>query len=449
MALNRRKGTGINVRPDRVRQARRDARLSLSQLARGDISRTALHLVETGKSRPSMSTLKLIADRTGKSLEYFLAHEDPRVLSLLAPDLELAIAQGRFVDAQRIGKQLAAAPLDEALQARVSIITADAYLQTASVDAALPLLAQARAILEVTDDKLLLAECLDLQAAAEHLLENPSALALARQALAIAKSANPTSNRTLVRIYGRIGSICVAQHKWQDAVDAYEQAVAAGAGILNMSRLAKMNNDLSIAYRRLGQLERAAEYALKSVAIHEALNDRLSVARAETNLGLVLIRQREHATAGAHLDRALAIFVEADQPRGRSHILLAQAELLVEQNKFSLAKTKAEEASQLAMQLGELATVSEAKQILATIAAAEGNNRVSDALFADAIRLLEGLNLPERLTTVHALYARTLERRGELAAALEQWRLAVGSTHPEAAFDAFGLCERINAIEIA
>jgi tetratricopeptide (TPR) repeat protein len=172
-----------------------------------------------------------------------------------------------------------------------------------------------------------------------------------------------------------------------------------------MSRLAKMNNDLSIAYRRIGQLDRAAEYAHKAVAIHEALNDRLSVARAETNLGLVLIRQREHATAAPHLDRALALFVEADQTRGRSHILLAQAELMLDVNDLSLAQAKAEEAAQLALQLGEMASVSEAKQVLATIAAAEGNHQESDALFMDAIRLLNELRLYERLTTVHAVYA--------------------------------------------
>ena len=393
--------------------------------------------------------MKLIANRTGKSLDYFLLQKDAQTDSLVLHDLEMAVAQGRFEEAKKIGHQLGRTLVAGAVRARVNLLCADAHLQTATVDAAIPLLTEARSILEASNDKLLLAECLNLQAAVEHLLESPSALALARQALALAKSVNPTPTRTLVRIYGRIGAVCVAQHKWREAVDAYEQAVAAGVGLLDMGRLAKMNNDLSIAYRRLGQLELATGYAHKAVAIHEALNDRLSVARAETNLGLVLLRQGEHTVAASHLDRALAIFVEAGQPRGRAHILLAQAELFLGRRDLDRARDKAEEAAELANQLGEVASVSEAKQILATVAAAEGHHQAADALFAEAINLLENLDLAERLAAVHAAYARILERRGDVAAALKHWRLAVGATHPEAAFDSEIVSEEGDATEIA
>jgi tetratricopeptide (TPR) repeat protein/DNA-binding XRE family transcriptional regulator len=442
MALKRRP-LGLNVIPERVRQARHEAKLSLAQLARGDISRTAIHLVETGKSRPSLTTLKLIAERTGRPLDFFLEAGQSDVIKAETDrqsvpevqDLELAVSQERFDDAKIIGRALLAALTDRGLRGRVCIHCAEAFLRTASVEEALPLLAEARAIFEASDDRWMLAECLDWQAAAEHLLENPAALALARHALGLAKSLDPVPSRTLVRIYGRIGSICVAQHKWHEAIDAYQQAVQSGAGLLDMSRLAKMYNDLSIAYRRVGQLSDAAEAANKAVSIHEVLQDRLSIARAETNLALVLMKQHEPEDAGPHLDRALGLFVEANQKRGRAHILLAQAELQYDRSDFPGARVKAEEGARLAVELGETASLSEAKQILATIAAAEGDDQNADGLFDESIKLLEELNLPERLTTVHAIYARTLERRGDISAALHQWRLAVAATHPEAAFD--------------
>ena len=442
VALNRR-APGINVIPERVRQARQDAKLSLAKLARGDISRTALHLVETGKSRPSLGTLKLIAERTDRPLDYFLAAgqsdlikaETDRLSLPAVEELELAISQERFDDAKTIGRSLLATVAGSGLRGRVCVYCAQAFLQTASVEDALPLLAEARAIFEASDDKWMLTECLDWQAAAEHLLENPAALALARHALSLAKSLDPVPNRSLVRIYGRIGSICVAQHRWHEAIEAYENAVQSGAGLLDMSRLAKMYNDLSIAYRRIGHLSAATEAAHKAVSIHELLNDRLSIARAETNLALVLIRRREPEDAGHHLDRALSLFVEANQKRGRAHILLAQAELLYVRSKFPHARAKAEEGALLAVELGETASLSEAKQILATIAAAEGDHQTADRLFDESIRLLEELHLQERLTTVHAIYARILENRGDVSAALQQWRLAVAATHPEAALD--------------
>lgn len=62
----------MNVVPLRVRRARQDAGLTLAELADGKVSRTAIHLIETGRSRPSAETLAHIASRTGKPVTYFI-----------------------------------------------------------------------------------------------------------------------------------------------------------------------------------------------------------------------------------------------------------------------------------------------------------------------------------------------------------------------------------------
>ncbi len=442
----RRRGVGLRIRPELVRQARHEAGLSLAQVARSDVSRTAIHLIETGKSRPSLATLQLIADRTRKPVTFFLEegqeqHLDSESLRQADPQLdglELAIAEERFDDAKTEGRHLLDVVTQPTVRGRVSIQLAQAYLQTANVEEALPLLTSARAIFEDQDDKWMLADCLDWQAAAEHLLENPAALSVAHQALQLARSLHPAPARTLVRIYGRIGSICVAQHNWREAIIAYQQAVQAGAGLLDMSRLAKMYNDLSIAYRRIGNLSSALDFARRSVSIHELLQDRLSIGRAETNLALALLRQRDNESASAHLDRALSLFIEADQTRGRAHILLAQAELLRDRGDLTEGRAKAEGAAELARSLGEEMSLSEASHILATIAAEEGNDELADELFSESISSVEKLDVPERLTTVHAAYAKLLEKRGDVAGALKHWRRAVAATHPEAAGDEVG-----------
>src|SRR3981081_3016831 len=73
----RRRLPGLKVRPGAVRQARSEAGLSLAKVARGDLSRTAIFLIETGKSNPTLPTLELIAERTGKPVDYFLDDELP------------------------------------------------------------------------------------------------------------------------------------------------------------------------------------------------------------------------------------------------------------------------------------------------------------------------------------------------------------------------------------
>src|SRR5438445_10213715 len=63
---------GLEIRPGSVKQARLEAGLSLGQVARDDISRTAIYFVETGKAKPSRETLELIAERTGRPVDFFL-----------------------------------------------------------------------------------------------------------------------------------------------------------------------------------------------------------------------------------------------------------------------------------------------------------------------------------------------------------------------------------------
>src|SRR6202171_2937252 len=71
---------GVEIKPGTVKQARSEAGLSLAQVAGTEISRTAIYFVETGKAKPSMETLKLIATRTGRPLDYFLSRStlEPR-----------------------------------------------------------------------------------------------------------------------------------------------------------------------------------------------------------------------------------------------------------------------------------------------------------------------------------------------------------------------------------
>ena len=75
--------------PARVREARLAAGLSLAQVAKQDVSRTFVHLIETGRSRPSRRVLALIARRTGKPISYFIAGStlEPEQNTDLATDL--------------------------------------------------------------------------------------------------------------------------------------------------------------------------------------------------------------------------------------------------------------------------------------------------------------------------------------------------------------------------
>src|SRR2546422_10317320 len=72
---------GVAVREGSVEQARREARLTLAQVAGGKLTRTAIHLIEKGRTRPSMETLQLIARQTHNPIDFFLTAEASSALS--------------------------------------------------------------------------------------------------------------------------------------------------------------------------------------------------------------------------------------------------------------------------------------------------------------------------------------------------------------------------------
>jgi transcriptional regulator with XRE-family HTH domain len=74
-ALERRRRQGVNVIPQRVRNARVEAGLTMAELADGKVSRTAIHLIEAGRTRPTHETLAHIAARTGRTVAYFLGSD--------------------------------------------------------------------------------------------------------------------------------------------------------------------------------------------------------------------------------------------------------------------------------------------------------------------------------------------------------------------------------------
>src|SRR5438067_8819327 len=84
----RRRPTGVPIDPDAVRQARLDAGLSLAQVAGSDLTRQAVHLIETGKVRPTARSLRTIARRLGVPESALMAPPGPNSDERVIRDLE-------------------------------------------------------------------------------------------------------------------------------------------------------------------------------------------------------------------------------------------------------------------------------------------------------------------------------------------------------------------------
>jgi tetratricopeptide (TPR) repeat protein len=423
---------GVDIRPGSVKQARVEAGLSLGQVAAGSVSRTAIYYIETGKARPSMDTLSLIADRTGKPLDYFLSQASTMEARSTAAtaDLERLLATGDVQAALEAAQTVLDQDHDPELGARMRYLMANAHLRLAHATEGALLATTARAYFEQSGDVLMVAECLGSEASAAYLLQRPGALALAERGLALCRSLKPVPKITEARLLAVLGGVHATNEDWPSAIQCYEQAIEAGEVVQDLRRLSIMYSGLSLAYHQVGQLHQAGIYAERALAMHETLNDRVSLARSENNLGCILMRRGELAEAQVHVDRSLALFSDTGVEIGKAQVFLSAAEIWLARSDLDTARDYALRALEVAERCGEPANIADSHRWLGVLSAASDDDAGADAEFGQALAGLEALGAGERLSRCHLAYAEILERRGDIAAANNHLKLAIAGLRP-------------------
>lgn len=428
----RRRLPGVNLKPGTVRQARVESGLSLAQLGKGHVTAPAIYLIETGRTRPSLPTLEHIARRTGKPIEYFLADpggaNDEVHAGLL--QLEALVAAGQFADAAAVGRKLLGTGTSAHRLGRIRYLLAQALLNLGEPDDARELLVAAHAHFEAIDDQLMLAECLGSEASLAYLTQQPGARELAERALAIVRRFKPVPEATEARLLAILATVHLANKAWDLAIKTYQEAIDAAGTLYDLRRLALMYHGLSDAYRETGQVDAAARFANRSIALLEVLRDRLSLARAENNLGLIMLARGDRALAREHLDRSLGLFEATDLETGRSGVLLSLCELSLQEGHVDNAAEMAQQALDLAGRLDERPNVAEAHIWLGLVAERGGDTAQVDREFSVAFAELSKLGLEERLLWCHGVYAEVLERRGDMEQAYVHMKKAFAASRP-------------------
>ena len=418
---------GVNIKPGTVKLARKEAGLSLAQVANGAVSRTAIYFVEVGKAKPSMETLRLIAERTGRPLDYFLAEPstlEPRS-SGMTSEIEHLLATGDLEAAVKAGYALLEQKPDRETAARIKHLVAHGHLRLAQAGQGRALAASAREHFEMTGDHLMTAECLGHEASAAYLVQDPTAMGLALRGLELCRTLRPVPRMTESRLLSVLASVHVTNQDWQAAIDCYEQALATGGVVQDLRRLSLIYSGLSQCYGEVGELNQAAHYAQRALAIHETLNDKISLARSENNLGLLMMRNGQVAEAESHVVRALALFEADGVETGKASILTSLCELSLARSQLDEAERFCAQAFEVAERMSEPASVAAVHIWLGRIAVERGDDARVDSEFRQAWEILEAVGSGERLSSCHAQYAEILEQRGELASANHHLRLAI------------------------
>jgi tetratricopeptide (TPR) repeat protein len=407
----------------------------MSQMAGADLTRQAIFLIETGKTRPSMRTLELIATRTGKSVQSFLLNNPlpggPRAADARAGELQTLCLQQRFDDAIALGLPMFEHTMAARFEALVRQYVGQALVRSNHPDEGLEHLRRAQLLLEKDPDPWLAVECADWEACALYLKEDARALSVAERALNLCRSTEPRHPGTEARILEHIATIHVKNHTYDRAVSFYEQAIEAAGSTRDLSRLARTYHGLSIAYQERGELGRAIEYTYKALALYALEHDTALVARGENELGLLLMRQGQMEKAEDAFRAALAHLDEAGSDVAKSHMLLSLGELQLKIGKFDDGIQIVTDAIDLAKRLTEGMAQASGHVLLGQLYERKKRHQVADKEFGAALRLLKRQGHNDRLAETHAAYAELLEARGDHQSASRHWKnaakLALGS----------------------
>lgn len=431
MLDTRRRGRrkGVAVRLGSVLQARKEAGLTLEQVAGGIVSRAAIHLIETGQARPSIQTLALIAERTRKPLGFFLleGHSLPDVAAgyYELRELEHLTLTREFQKVVELGSGFLEKPWSREAQAMLRFYLGQAYCRVVQPVAALDHLSSARRTFEELGDELMAVEALDWEASAMGLVEDPRAIHRALEALERCRRLKPRPAPTEARILGHIAGMHVCAHSWAQAMRYYEAALEAAGAVKDILQLAKMHHGLGTVYQRMNQAARARHHLDKSLALYSIESDLSAVYRVENDIGELLMREGKLESAEAHLRKALVGSDELGIGRkGRGYIVSNLAELCLKEGKLDQAATYLRQAFDVGESTGEQLVIANAHMVSGDLAEAVGDRELADQHFRTALGIFERLEMPDRLRESHMRFAEVLEARADVASAARQWRAA-------------------------
>jgi len=420
---------GIPIREGSVRQARQEARLSLAQVAADEVSRTAIHLIENGRAKPSLETLQLIARQTRQPIEYFLLDPDAHP-ALTEPQKELRELERltlirEFEAAVNLGLALVGKRWSDEDAALVRFYLGQAYCRLVQPQLALVHLPLARAQFERQQDEWLAVDALDWEASAWGLLEDTRAIGLANTALERCRKLEPRPPQLEARILGHIAGMLVVAESWALAISHYEAAVEAASAVKDLLQMAKMHHGLGVAYQRLQQPVRARQHFDKALALYSIESDLSAVYRVEHDLGHLLLQEGQIDSAEQHLLKALAGSEELHiDRRGRGYILANLGDVSLRKGRPDEARSYLNKATEVGEAFGEQIVLADVQVLRGRLEERQANSHAADDHFLQAIRILEDLEMLDRLRDCHMNYATVLEDRGDIGAAARHWKLA-------------------------
>ncbi|HKF78948.1 MAG TPA: tetratricopeptide repeat protein [Candidatus Dormibacteraeota bacterium] len=410
---------GVDVEAAAIRRARQQAGLSQSQLGGTHLTRQAVHLIETGKVRPSIQSLSLIAGRLGLPMTAFLL-DDERAEHLPArrlAELERLCMQRQYATALALADEVLAAAVPDQVAALAHHWAGVALYHLTRAREAARRLQEAERLADRLPDPWLAADSMGWRAAALNRLDDGSALEVGFQALSRYRALEPRRPEVEARMLEHMGTFWGRRQGYDQAEACYRESLRVMGPVRDLERMASVYHGLAGCSRAIGDLDAAAALMRKALAFyvveHELRPDgsRDMLVRGENDYGDILMQQGRLDLAEELIETALGRLDAEAEGYMRAGVLHSLGEVRMRQGRHEEALTILAEAVDLATSSDQPIPLAEAHQLLGELYEALGEREQADASYSAALAVLEAAELTERALDCQRAWRRLVARR--------------------------------------
>lgn len=416
---------------ERVRAARRERGLSQAQLAGAELTKGFISQVESGLVRPSLRSLQVLANRLGKSLDYFLG--DQLISAAKRATFHMIAAQAA---AERANwdevRSAAGAALQQdptpAERAKALRLTALADHSMGAHEAAFDRVQEGLAILQPAVDPTEYAQLLYIRAmnysAMGQLVAATDSYEAARKVLDEHEVSDP---RLRARILVALGTMYRRLHRTTKAMSAYDGALALASRSSELALAARGYMGVAVSLYDSGELDGAIGNYERALELFERVSDTSFELMVTQSLAAVHLEQGDTAAARDLAQRALdrGLAVGDDRWAAVAEVVLARVALAEGHAEDALASaTHAERI------LGVAADDIQRADALRVIGAAHdalGDAAGSERSYHASLAILESIGDQADLSAVAAEFAQKLRARGKLDEAFDMLERSHGA----------------------
>ncbi|HEX9095000.1 MAG TPA: tetratricopeptide repeat protein [Candidatus Dormibacteraeota bacterium] len=422
----------------RIRKARQELGLTLTAVAGKDFTRAFLNQIELGRSQPSTQTLRIIAQRLQRPVDYFLEEPGDSIaaLELALAEAEMSLLHGDAARAEALMTRILARTIPLELRTRAQLALGTAYLRQGHPKKAMPVLEEAIAAAERSNWPQLLVELYDRMGSVHYLLRRAhSAGRWFEQAFERYESAGLNDPVLKARILGHRANLHYVAGQPVEAIAAYESAIVAAEQVLDMPALAGIYEGLALSFQQTGQYGRALSYAQKGLRIFETLRDVRMSGELRLNMGEMLLQQGRVAEAERLFTEGAERLRRIDDRELLPLLVVGMAESALERDDADHASELIEQALDLATRSSDPIASVAVHRVAGRVAHARGRRETAHRHFERALEVAVTVDSPDLRARVTYDYARALEAEGDAAQAAVRFRQAYEagrSPRPEA-----------------